>query len=108
MDFVTRLPRSKDWRRVKYNSILVIVDQLINKVNYEPVITTLNVKQLVEVLFEVVIKYHGLLDFIITNQEFLFTLKFWLSPCYYFNVKRRLSTGFYPQTNGQTKDKTVQ
>ena len=32
-----------------------------------------------------------------------FISKFWSSLCYFFGVKRRLSTAFYPQTKGQIK-----
>ena len=103
IDFVTRLPRSKDWRGVEYDSILVIVDRLTKMVHYEPVLTTLDAEQLAAVLIETVIKYHGLPNFIVTDRGSLFTLKIWSSLCYYLNVKRRLSTAFYPQTDRQTE-----
>ena len=101
MDFVTGLPKSKDWRGVEYDSILVIIDRLTKMVHYEPVLTTLDAEQLAEVLIEAVIKYHGLPDSIVTDRGSLFTSKFWSSLCYYLNVKRRLSTAFHPQTDGQ-------
>ena len=103
MDFVTGLPKSKNWRKVEYDSILVIVDQLIKIVHYEPVLTTLDAEQLAEVLIETVIKYYILPDSIVTNQGSLFTSKFWSSFCYYLNVKCRLSTALHPQTDGQSK-----
>ena len=99
MDFVIGLSKSKDWHRVEYDSILVIIDQLTKMVYYEPVLTTLNAKQLAEVLIEVIFKYHGLSDSIIIDRRLLFTSKFWSSLCYYLNIKRRLSTAFHPQTN---------
>ena len=46
---------------------------------------------------------HDLLNPIITNWGSLFTSKFWLLLCYFFSIKRWLSTTFYPQTDGQTK-----
>lgn len=67
MDFLTSLLKSKNWRGVKYDSIFIITDQLTKMVNYELVLTTLDDEQLVEVLIETVIKYHGLPDFIITD-----------------------------------------
>ncbi len=88
MDFVTELPKSKDWLRVEYNSILVIVDRLTKMVHYEPVLTTMDVDQLAEILIKAVIKYHGLPDSIVTNRGSLFTFKFWFSLCYYINIKR--------------------
>ena len=87
IDFVTRLSRSKDWRGVEYNSILVIVDQLTKMVYYKPVLITLNAKQLAEVLIEAIFKYHSLSDSIISGRKSLFTSKFWSSFCYYLNVK---------------------
>ena len=33
----------------------------------------------------------------------MFTAKFWASLCFYFKVRRRLSTAFHPQTDGQTE-----
>lgn len=72
-------------------------------VYYEPVLKTINEKQLAEILIETVIKYHGLPDSIVTNRGLLFTSKFWSFLCYYVNVKRRLSTDFQPQIDGQTK-----
>ena len=103
MDFVTGLPKSKDWRGVKYDSILVIFDRLTKMVHYEPLLTTLDTNQLAKILIEMVIKYHGLPESIVTDRGSLFTSKFWSSLCYYLNDKRRLSTAFHPQTNGQTK-----
>ena len=96
MDFVTGLPKSKDWCGVKYNSILVIIDQLTKIVHYELVFITLDAEELAEVLIKAIFKYHGLPDSIITDQGLFFTSKFWSSFCYYLNVKRRLNTAFHP------------
>lgn len=87
MDFVTRLPKSKDWRGVEYDSILVIVDRFTKMVHYESVLTTLDAEKLAEVLIEAVIKYHGSPDSIVTDRGSLFTSKFWASLCYCLNVK---------------------
>ena len=103
MDFVIGLLKSKNWQGVEYDSILVIVDRLTKMVHYEPVLTTLDAEQFAEVFIEAVIKYHGLLDSIVTDRESLFTSKFSSSLCYYLNVKRQLSTAFHPQTDGQTE-----
>ena len=37
MDFVTGLPVSINWKGETYDSILLIIDQLIKMVHYEPV-----------------------------------------------------------------------
>ncbi len=103
MDFVTGLPKSKDWRRLGYDSILVVVDRLTKMVNHKPLLTTLDADQLAEVLIEAVIKYHGLPDSIVTDRGSLFTSKFSSSLFYLLNIKRRFSTPFYSQTDGQTE-----
>ena len=42
-------------------------------------------------------------DFIISDRGLVFTSKFWSSLCYFLSIKRRLSTAFHPQTDGQTE-----
>ena len=103
MDFVTGLPPSKDWRGVKYDSILVIVDRLTKMVHYEAVQKTLTAEGLAEVIIDVIIRHHGLPDSIVTDRGSLFTSQFWSSLCYFMSIKRRLSTAFHPQTDGQTE-----
>ena len=58
---------------------------------------------LAEVIIDMVVCHHGFPDLILTNQGSLLTSKFWFSLCYFLDIKRKLSTAFYPQTNGQTK-----
>ena len=94
---------STDWKGKSYNSILVIVDRLTNIVYYKPVKITINVPRLAEVIIDVMIQHHGLLDSIITDWASLFTLKFWSSLCYFLEIKRKLFIAFYPQTDCQTK-----
>ena len=103
MDFVTGLPVSTDWKGETYDSILVIVDRLTKMVHYELVKVTINAPGLAEVIVDMVVWHHWLFDSIVTNRSLLFTSKFWSLLCYFLKVKRRLSTAFYPQTNGQTE-----
>ena len=72
-------------------------------VHYKPVIITLNISGLPEVIIDMVICHHGLSDSILTYKSSFFTSKFWLSLCYFLGIKQRLFTPFYPQTDGQTK-----
>ena len=103
MDFVMGLPISTDWKGDSYDSILVIVNWLTKMVYYEPVKVTINTPSLAEVIINVVVRHHGLLDSIVTDRGSLFTSKFWSSLCYFLGIKRRLSTAFHPQTDGQTE-----
>ena len=103
MDFVTGLPILIDWKGDNYDSILVIVNRLTKMVHYKLVKVTINAPGLAEVIINVVVRHHGLPDSIVTDWELLFTSKFWSLLCYFLGIKQRLSTAFYPQTNGQTK-----
>ena len=103
MDFVTGLPISTNWKGESYNSILVIVDRLTKMVHYEPVKITIDAPGLAEVIIDVVVRHHGLLDSIITDWGSLFTSKFWSLLCYFLEIKKRLSMAFHSQTNGQTE-----
>jgi transposase InsO family protein len=40
---------------------------------------------------------------IVSNRDTRITSKFWAEVCSYSLIKRRLSTTFHPQTNGQTE-----
>ena len=71
--------------------------------HYKPVKVTINALELAKVIIDVVVWHHGLPNSIVTNRGLLFTLKFWSSLCYFLGVKRRLSTAFHPQTDGQTE-----
>ncbi len=103
MDFVTRLLIFTNWKGDIYDSILVIVDWLTKMVHYELVKVTINTLGLTEVILDVVIRYHGLPDSIVSDRGSVFTSKFWSSLCYFLGIKQRLSTAFQPQTDGQTK-----
>ena len=48
-------------------------------------------------------QYYGLSGSIMSDYGSVFTSKFWFSLCYFFGIKQKLSTAFYPQTDGQTK-----
>ena len=72
-------------------------------VHYEPVKVTINAPGLAEVIIDVVVRHHGLSDSIISDHGAIFTSKFWSSLCYFLGIKRRLSTAFHLQTDGQTE-----
>ena len=106
INFVTGLPISTDWKRDSYDSILVIVDRLTKMVHYKPVKITIHAPGLAEVIINVIICHHGLLNSIVTDISFLFTSKFWSLLCFFLGIKYPLSTAFCPHTNGQTEQQT--
>ena len=100
MDFVTGLPISTDWKGDSYDSILVVVDRMVH---YKPVQTTIDAPGVAKVITNVIVRHHGLPDSIVSDRGSVFTSKFWSSLCYFLGIKRRLSTVFHPQTDGQTE-----
>ncbi len=76
MDFVTDLAISANWKGDSYNSILVIINRLTKMVHYVPVKVTINAPGLAEEIIDVVVRYHGVLESIVTDQGSLFTSKF--------------------------------
>ena len=72
-------------------------------VHYKPVKVTINALGLATVIINMVVRHYGLPDSIVTNFGSLFTSKFWSLLCYFLGIKRKLSTAFHPQIDGQTK-----
>ena len=103
MDFMMGLSLSTHWKGNSYDSILVIVNHLTKMVHYEPVKITINAPGLAEVIIDVVVRHHDLLDYIISDRRAIFASKFWFLLCYFLGIKWRLFTTFYPQTDGQTE-----
>ena len=83
--------------------MLVIVNQLTKIEPYEPAQTTIIASALAKVIFNVIVRHHGLLDSIVSNRGSVFTSKYCSSLCYFLNIKRRLSTAFDPLADGWTK-----
>ncbi len=103
MDFVNSLPLSTNWKGETYVSILVIIDRLTKMVYYDQVKFTIDALGFVEVIINVVVRHHGLLDSIVYDRGSVFTSKFWSSLFYFLGIKKRLSTVFHLQTNGKTE-----
>ena len=55
MDFVTGLPISTNWKGDIYDSILVIIDQLIKMVHYKLLKVTIDASGLAKVILDVVV-----------------------------------------------------
>ena len=72
-------------------------------IHYELVKVTINALKLAGVILDVVVQHYSLPNSIVSNKGLLFTLKFWSSLCYSFDIQQRLSTAFYSQTNDQIK-----
>ncbi len=103
IDFIIGLIISANRKSNSYDLILVIVDQLTKLVYYKPVKITINTLDLAEVIINVIVHHHRVSELIITDRGSLFISKFWSLLYYFLKIKKKLSTVFYLQTNGQTE-----
>ena len=102
IDFIMRLPQSVDQRSNGYDSSLIIVNSLTKIAYYEHMQTTITIPVLAKVILNIIVRQYSLLNFIVSNCSSVFMFKLWSSLCYFWSIKRKLSTTFYPQTDGQT------
>jgi hypothetical protein len=103
LDFVTGLPPAKDNSGCVFDAVLVIVDRFSKMAIYIPALKTWDAKQFAESYFNHVILRYGIQKGIVSDRGSIFTSTFWTEICYQLQVKRRLSTAFHPQTDGQTE-----
>ena len=62
--------------RVKYDSILVIINRLIKYSYFVPYLKVFTVKQLINTILRVIVVNHGMLKEFITDKDKLFILNF--------------------------------
>jgi transposase InsO family protein len=102
MDFITGLPPSKHNGAI-YDSILVVVDRYTKMVRYLHVTKTIDAPTLAEIFVQKIFKDFGAPAGITTDRGTQFTSNFWSMFCFLLGIRRRLSTAFRPQTDGQTE-----
>ena len=102
MDFITDLPPSPGDGQY-WDSILVIVDRYTKMSLYIAVKKTITAEELATSFLRRVASVFGIPKGIVSDRGSVFTSKFWSALCYHFKIKRRLSTAFHPQTDGQTE-----
>ena len=77
MDFITKLPKSKDpITEISYDAIMVIVDKLTKYAHMIPVSETYNAEQLAYILKDRLIRYHGIPYRITSDRDKIFTSNF--------------------------------
>lgn len=102
MDFITDLPPSKTRGRV-WDAILVIVDRYSKMSLYIPAEKTWKAEDLADAFIERVISRFGVPKGIVSDRGSLFISRMWAEMCAAIKLRRRLSTAFHPQTDGQTE-----
>ena len=104
MDFITKLPKSKDPTTTEvYDAIMVIVDRLTKYTIMLPFKEKYNAEQLAFVLLDRLIRDHGIPESITSDRDKLFTSNYWKTLLGMIGTKLRMSTAYHPQTDGQTE-----
>ena len=104
MDFVVKLPKSKDpATQDAFDSIMVIVDKLTKYAIMVPFKESYKADQLAFVLLDRLIRDHGIPKSITSDRDKLFTSNYWKTLIAAIGTKLRMSTAYHPQTDGQTE-----
>ena len=97
-DFITKLPLAQG-----YDSILVVCESMTKMVHFMPTTEKTSAEGLVRLFRDYIWKLHGLPESIVSDQgaQFATGLKRELNKM--LGIETKLSTVFYPQTDGQTE-----
>ena len=97
IDF-TKMPES-----LGYNNILVVIDQFSKEAVFIPCTKGENTLMTAKLFRDHVWCQHGLLSSVISNRGSIFTSHFMGELNKILEIKRKMSTVFHPQTDGQTE-----
>ena len=98
VDFVTGLPEVPG-----SSVILTIVDRFSKSAHFVALPKMPSAKETTQLLVQHVFRLHGLPLEVTLDRGPQFTSAFWKAFCTLVGVRPQLSSGFHPQTNGQTE-----
>ncbi|XP_025760795.1 uncharacterized protein LOC109200937 isoform X1 [Oreochromis niloticus] len=98
LDFVTGLPRSSG-----KSVILTIIDRFSKAAHFVPLAKLPSASDTAQALIENVFRLHGIPLDIVSDRGPQFTSQVWRTFCSILGAKVSLSSGFHPQSNGQTE-----
>ncbi|CDJ31595.1 LOW QUALITY PROTEIN: uncharacterized protein EMH_0009550 [Eimeria mitis] len=85
------------------DTVLVFVDSLSKMAHFAPTRKTVSAADMVVLLADRLIRYHGFPDTLISDRDPRFTSEVWEALCSRFNIRRAMSSPYHPQTDGQTE-----
>lgn len=98
IDFVTGFPLSSG-----NTAVLTVVNRFSKIVHFIPLPKLPSAKETAEIMVQHVFRLHGLPRNIVSDRGPQFTARFWKEFCKQLGISVSLSSGFHPQTNGQTE-----
>jgi hypothetical protein len=104
LDFIVKFPESKELiTKMSFDSILIVTNRFIKYGYFIPYRKSFSAENLTYMFNKHIIGNHGILKKIISDRDKLFTSRFWKSLINQFGIYYKMSTGYYPQTDGQTE-----
>ena len=104
MDFITKLPKSKNEATgIIYDNILIIVNKLSKYAHFIIFKKTYNAKQLKYIILNKLICYHRIFKKIMNDKNKLFISNHWRILISMLKTKFKMSTAYHSKTDGQTK-----
>ena len=98
LDFIEGLPKSNG-----YDVILVVVDRFTKYAHFVPLKHPYSAISVARLLFDTVVKLHGLPHSMVSDRDKVFTSHVWKELFKLLGVQLQLSTAYHPQTDGQTE-----
>ena len=98
LDFVTGLPPSDG-----NTTILMVVDRFSKGAHFIPLPKLPSAKETAQLMVQHVCRIHGLPVEIVSDRGPQFSSKFWKVFCTLIGSSASLSSGFHPQSNGESE-----
>lgn len=86
-----------------YDTVAVFIDRFSKKAVSIPCYKTATAIDLAELYYEHCFRHQGLPDSIVSDRGPQFVSEFWGTLCALLQIKRKLSTAYHPETDGQTE-----
>ena len=98
LDFITDLPPSND-----FDSICVVVDRLTKMSHFIPCLKSISAEDTAFLFIKNIFRLHGIPSDIVSDRGPQFISRFWIRFFELLGSKINLSSGFHPESNGQTE-----
>lgn len=98
MDFVTGLPVSKGC-----SVVFTVVDRFSKMAHFVPLPKLPSAPEAAQILIDHVIRLHGFPEDVVSDRGPQFVDWFWMEFCRILGITISLSSGFHPQSNGQSE-----
>eukprot|EP00983_Pelagomonas_calceolata_P063721 1147847-Pelagomonas_calceolata.AAC.2 len=99
MDFIVSLPRTL----LGHTALLVVLDKLFKMTHLIPTTVQVTGEETARLYVDHVVKLHGVPQAIVSDRDKRFTGQFSTTLLDILGIKKKLSTAYHPQTDGQTE-----